>query len=105
MNDIINRLDEISLALEKQEPKKPNIDINGQVRIEKCPTCHERVFKYEHHCKCGQALDWYGIMTNFDYIKRMNINEMAKFLLCIEIGSYKSETLGNYLKWLESSYK
>ena len=45
-------------ALEKQIPKKPYEDYNGEIHKNKCPTCHRSLFPDEHHCKCGQALDW-----------------------------------------------
>jgi ribosomal protein S27AE len=46
-------------ALEKQIPKKPYIDNkNGVYEKEYCPTCHRSVFLGDHHCTCGQALDW-----------------------------------------------
>lgn len=46
-------------ALEKQIPKKPYIDNeNGVYEKEYCPTCHRSLFPNDHHCRCGQALDW-----------------------------------------------
>lgn len=46
-------------ALEKQIPKKPKMDNdNGIYEVEVCPYCMRRLFPNEHHCKCGQALDW-----------------------------------------------
>ena len=45
-------------TLEKQIPKKPYEDYNGEIHKDKCPTCHRSLFPNEHHCKCGQALDW-----------------------------------------------
>ena len=56
-------------ALEKQIPKKP-INKNpicyaktkdGQEYFAFdyfCPNCSEKIKLSEHHCKCGQALDW-----------------------------------------------
>ena len=56
-------------ALEKQIPKKP-IKKNpicyaktkdGQEYFAFdyfCPNCSEKIKLSEHHCKCGQALDW-----------------------------------------------
>lgn len=54
-------------ALEKQIPKKPNMEIeplsNGCIVYHcDCPACgmfltgHEK--GYPRHCKCGQLLDW-----------------------------------------------
>lgn len=56
-------------ALEKQIPKKP-IKKNP-ICYEKtkdgtefiaydyfCPDCNKQIKATEHHCKCGQALDW-----------------------------------------------
>lgn len=105
MNNIINNMEEICLALEKQQLKEPNIDFDGQDLIEKCPTCHEQVIKYEHHCKCGQALYWDRIMTNFDYIKQMNIQSMAFALMMIKTGSQHIESIEDFINWLESSMK
>lgn len=46
-------------AVEKQIPKKPYIDNeNGVYEKEYCPTCHRSLFPNDHHCRCGQALDW-----------------------------------------------
>lgn len=46
-------------ALEKQIPKKPYLDNdNGVYEKEHCPTCHRSLFPNDHHCRCGQALDW-----------------------------------------------
>lgn len=46
-------------ALEKQLPKKPYSDNeNGVYEKEYCPTCHRSLFPNEHHCKCGQTIDW-----------------------------------------------
>lgn len=50
-------------ALEKQIPKKPiwerlgdslsNADI-----ITMCPCCHKGIEEDEHHCECGQLINW-----------------------------------------------
>lgn len=46
-------------ALEKQIPRKPKMDNdNGIYETEHCPLCNRKLFPNEHHCKCGQALDW-----------------------------------------------
>ena len=46
-------------ALEKQVPKKPYQDNeNGVHEKDYCPTCHRSLFPYDHHCRCGQAIDW-----------------------------------------------
>ena len=46
-------------ALEKQIPKKPYSDNdNGIYEKDCCPTCHRSLFPNDHHCRCGQALDW-----------------------------------------------
>ena len=56
-NDALRRM--IDAAIEKQIPKKPKMDNdNGIYEVEVCPYCMRRLFPYEHHCKCGQALDW-----------------------------------------------
>ncbi len=48
-------------AVEKQMQKKPYTDNeNGIYEKEHCPTCHRSLFPNDHHCKCGQALDWNG---------------------------------------------
>ncbi len=31
---------------------------NGIYETEHCPNCNRKLFPKEHHCKCGQALDW-----------------------------------------------
>ena len=46
-------------ALEKQIPEKPKLDNdNGIYETEHCPNCNRKLFPNEHHCRCGQALDW-----------------------------------------------
>ena len=46
-------------ALEKQMPKKPYKDNeNGVYEKEHCPSCHRSLFPNDHHCECGQAIDW-----------------------------------------------
>lgn len=45
-------------SLKKQIPRKPYEDYNGEIHKDKCPTCHRSLFPNEHHCKCGQVLDW-----------------------------------------------
>ena len=48
-------------ALEKQIPEKPKLDNdNGIYETEYCPNCNRKLFPNEHHCKCGQALNWSG---------------------------------------------
>ena len=46
-------------SLEKQIPKKPYKDNeNGIYEKEYCPICHISLFPNDHHCICGQAIDW-----------------------------------------------
>ena len=46
-------------ALEKQIAKKPYKDNeNGVYEKYHCPTCHRSLFPNDHHCKCGQVIDW-----------------------------------------------
>lgn len=46
-------------SLEKQIPKKPYKDNeNGVYEKEHCPSCHRSLFPNDHHCECGQAIDW-----------------------------------------------
>ena len=46
-------------GLEKQIPKKPYKDNeNGIYEKEYCPICHRSLFPNDHHCICGQAIDW-----------------------------------------------
>lgn len=54
-------------ALEKQIPKKPELWHNQPCPPEwadddwgyRCPACGNEDIDYpEHHCRCGQALDW-----------------------------------------------
>ena len=52
-------LDVAIQALEKQIPKKPYKDNeNGIYEKEYCPICHRSLFPNDHHCICGQAIDW-----------------------------------------------
>lgn len=48
-------------ALEKRIPKKPSQDSIGLYYFPTCPNCHKELESYDHHCECGQALDWEGI--------------------------------------------
>ena len=48
-------------ALERQIPKKPSQDSIGLYYFPTCPNCHKELESYDHHCECGQALDWEGI--------------------------------------------
>lgn len=49
-------------ALEKKIPKKPYSDNdNGIYEKECCPNCHRSLFPNDHHCRCGQSLDWSDI--------------------------------------------
>ena len=46
-------------AIEKQIPKKPYIDNeNGVYEKEYCPTCRRSLFPNDHHCRCGQRINW-----------------------------------------------
>ena len=46
-------------ALEKQMPKKPYKDNeSGEYEKEHCPSRHRSLFPNDHHCECGQAIDW-----------------------------------------------
>ena len=52
-------LDVAVQALEKQILKKPYKDNeNGIYEKEYCPICHISLFPNDHHCICGQAIDW-----------------------------------------------
>lgn len=62
-----NELKIIKEALEKQIPKKPIIWENRHYFSPtpnddwgyECPCCGNQEIDYpEHHCNCGQALDW-----------------------------------------------
>lgn len=66
LNDILPEL--VSLR-EKQTPKKPikkNPICYAQTKDGTefiaydyfCPDCNKQIKATEHHCKCGQALDW-----------------------------------------------
>ena len=48
-------------ALIKQIPKKPSQDSIGLYYFPTCPNCHKELESYDHHCECGQALDWEGL--------------------------------------------
>ena len=46
-------------ALKRQIPRKPDKDNeNGVYEKEHCPSCHRSLFPNDHHCECGQAIDW-----------------------------------------------
>lgn len=52
--------EELREAREKQISKKPikRSFIIPYEGIDVCPSCKEPISKKEHHCKCGQAIDW-----------------------------------------------
>lgn len=56
----IGSAEECREAREKQKPKKPvkRSFILPYEGINACPNCKEPINKKEHHCKCGQAIDW-----------------------------------------------
>ena len=46
-------------CVDKQIGKKPYKDNeNGVYEKDHCPTCHRSLFPNDHHCECGQAIDW-----------------------------------------------
>lgn len=58
-DDIVECREICHKALEKQIPKKPYSDNdNGIYEKDCCPTCHRSLFPNDHHCRCGQKLDW-----------------------------------------------
>lgn len=61
INDVIDTLNLISKALEKQSPKKVLHEIKDEQEKsgyqETCPNCH--CFVFDDYCaRCGQKLDW-----------------------------------------------
>ena len=70
LESYVNEALEIAIeAMEKQIPKKPikknpvcydkRKDGNELYAYDyHCPYCDRKVNKGEHHCRCGQALDW-----------------------------------------------
>lgn len=54
-------IDEAIDALEKQIAKKPiKVDsgVNDYSFDYECPNCRKNVEEDDHHCKCGQKLNW-----------------------------------------------
>lgn len=58
--EAIGSVEECCAAMEKQKPKKPvkRSFIIPYKGIDVCPGCKEPINKKQHHCKCGQAIDW-----------------------------------------------
>lgn len=56
----IGTVEECREAVERQKMKKPvkRSFIIPHEGIDVCPNCKEPISKKEHHCKCGQAIDW-----------------------------------------------
>ncbi|OUO78173.1 hypothetical protein B5F53_11540 [Blautia sp. An249] len=56
----IGTVKECRAAMKKQNPKKPvkRSFIIPYEGIDVCPNCKEPINKKEHHCKCGQAIEW-----------------------------------------------
>ena len=55
----LKNMEMIVQALEKQIPKKPYKDNeNGIYEKEYCPKCHRSLFPNDHHCICGQKIEW-----------------------------------------------
>ena len=51
-------------ALEKQIPKTPIKEDSGVNDYDfdyKCPNCGAYIDKDEHHCECGQVIDWKSV--------------------------------------------
>ena len=58
-HDFVKEIKNAIEALVKQIPKKPYKDNeNGVYEKEHCPSCHRSLFPNDHHCECGQAIDW-----------------------------------------------
>ena len=58
-SDDFEWLEKAKEAVEKQIPKRPYLDNdNGIYEKEYCPTCHRSLFPNDHHCICGQTIDW-----------------------------------------------
>ena len=52
-------IDIADTAIRKQIPVKPYKDNeNGVYEKDYCPTCYRSLFPNDHHCRCGQAIDW-----------------------------------------------
>ena len=59
VEDLNNAYDVAIKALERQIAKKPYKDNeNGIYEKEYCPICHRSLFPNDHHCICGQTIDW-----------------------------------------------
>lgn len=58
----LGTVEELKEAREKQVEKKPLADSYGEIGmgflVPICPNCRKPVEEGEHHCECGQALDW-----------------------------------------------
>ena len=59
--DYVVAFEEAINVLEKQIPKKPSQDSIGLYYFPTCPNCYKELESYDHHCECGQALDWEGL--------------------------------------------
>ena len=58
VNELLQLNKLICGVLEKQIPKKPSQDSIGLYYFPICPNCLKELESYDHHCECGQALDW-----------------------------------------------
>ena len=57
----IGTVEECREAMERQRAKKPIKVDSGVYDYDfdyECPNCKENIDEDEHHCKCGQAIDW-----------------------------------------------
>ena len=63
--NIQKAFEKLQELVEKATPKKPIVEADGYDKYGElvydeyyCPACGERVDDTDHHCECGQALDF-----------------------------------------------
>lgn len=59
----IGSVEQFQVLKEKSEPKDVIYNFIERLSNETvyecfCPTCNSKVKDYEHHCECGQTLNW-----------------------------------------------
>lgn len=103
-------------ALEKQTPKKP-IKVDSGVYDYpfdyECPYCSENVDELDHHCKCGQTLDWSETkLDNFieeckqptrckEYERPKEVDDVINSLVDFDSYSFYQDNIGKLVTYVE----
>lgn len=103
-------------ALEKQIPKKP-IKVDSGVHDYpfdyECPYCNKNVDELDHHCECGQTLDWgKAKLDNFieeckqpsnckEYERPKEIDKVINGLIDFDSYSFYQDNINKLITYVE----